>query len=110
VEIFRHAVADRFVLLLANRSDFKEGDFHPEEGGGLYLNKEALKHYFECYEQWMMAKTEETGSLSFRDRLRAEVRGLAAAVREGVEWRPGFGFGESAGGGEKPCDTSSVTI
>jgi len=53
IEEFRHPIIDRFTLSLFNNNLLTEKDFHPVEGEGIYLTKDALATFFKYYEQRM---------------------------------------------------------
>ncbi|MGJ5818188.1 CRISPR-associated endonuclease Cas1 [Paludibaculum fermentans] len=113
VEPLRHPVADRFVMSILNRHEFKAEDF--EQHGGpaqpVYLTTEAIRQFFQHYEKWMSGKDEEdsgAGAGGYRALLRRECRRAAACVRDGISWAP-YRCGEEILP-EDPWNTSSVTI
>jgi CRISPR-associated protein Cas1 len=79
VEVFRQPVVDRLTLRLLNLGQVKPEDF---EGGekGLRMRPEALKRYFELYEEQLRAPSEGGESPAWRERLKHQVE----AVREMV--------------------------
>ena len=86
LEPLRHPVADRLVLTLANRGEFKAEDFETAgESGGLFLRPAALKRFFGEYEKWMLARS---AGGSFRERLRRHVSVFAAALEDERDWSP----------------------
>ena len=116
VEPFRHPVADRFVLTMANKRVVDGSDFqNAGPGHGVFLKPAAMKRYFAEYERWMLEKAE--GQTSFRECLRSDVEKVCAALREKAALEPwrwvaaaatGARDGESgtaAAGTEAPCNT-----
>jgi CRISPR-associated protein Cas1 len=111
VEAFRHPVADRLVLTLINRGVLGAEDFRSQgERAGTFLSPGALKRFFGEYERWMLDRGTGDGGAgtrpSFRERLKADVEGLAAALRTGQPFTP-YRFDAPE---ETECNTSSVTI
>lgn len=88
MEPFRHAVADRLVLLQVNQGAVDATDFVAggEAGHGVFLSPKALKRYFEAYEKWMLSRAD--GSTGFRAAMGAEVEKLSAALRTGGAFEP----------------------
>jgi CRISPR-associated protein Cas1 len=87
VEPFRHPVADRFVLTMANKRVLDGSDF--ESGGpghGVFMKPAAMKRYFAEYERWMLAKAE--GRTGFRECIRNDVEKLCAALRDKTGFEP----------------------
>ena len=82
VEPFRQPVVDRLTLRLLNLGQLKPGDF---EGGeqGLRLHPEALKRYFELYDEQLRSPSEGEGSPTWRDRLKHQVDVLREMVMAG---------------------------
>jgi CRISPR-associated protein Cas1 len=112
VEAFRHPVADRLVLTLVNRGVVSAEDFRSAgERAGTFLTPAAMKRFFAEYERWMLDRGAGDGGAgsrrNFRERLKEDVEGLAAALRTGQAFTP-YRFDVPEGGSE--CNTSSVTI
>ncbi len=91
VEVFRQPVVDRLALRLLNRGQVKPEEF---EGGekGLRLRPEALKRYFELYEEQLRAPSEGAESPSWRERLKHQVESVREMVMGGqvapfYQWR-----------------------
>ncbi len=82
IEAFRQPIIDRLTLRLFNLRQFAERDF---EGGekGLLLHPEGLKRYFRLYEDHLRSPSEGKGSLSWRERLRAQAADLKEMVMSG---------------------------
>ena len=111
VEAFRHPVADRLVLTLVNRGVVGAEDFRSAgEHAGTFLTPAALKRFFGEYERWMLDRGTGDGGAAtrrnFRDQLKEDVEGLAAALRTGQAFAP-YRFDGPEGA---ECNTSSVTI
>ena len=111
VEAFRHPVADRLVLTLVNRGVVGAEDFRsPGDRAGVFLTPAAMKRFFAEYERWMLEREGGGGGAgerrSFRERLKEDVEGLAAALRTGQAFAP-YRFDGPEGA---ECNTSSVTI
>lgn len=114
IEPFRHAVADRFVLAMANTRRIEAEDFQAGgPGRGLYLGAKPMKRFFTEYERWMLTKPvtgiageakegEDEGAkaggtaTSFRECLRHEVEKLCGALRDGGVYEP-WRFGVEPG-------------
>lgn len=91
VEVFRQPVVDRLTLRLLNLGQIKPEEF---EGGdrGLRLRPEALKRYFEHYEEQLRAPSEGADSPSWRERLKHQVEAIREMVMGGqvapfYQWR-----------------------
>ncbi len=82
IEPFRQPVVDRLTLRLLNLRQLTADDF---EGGeqGLRLHPEALKRYFELYEEQLAGPSEGEGSATWRERLKRQVDGLREMVMAG---------------------------
>ncbi len=87
LEPFRHPVADRLVLTLANRGTFAREDFveSPNANGGVVLTQDGLRRFLGLYERWMLGEGERPG---YRRALRQECERFLAVARDGAEWRP----------------------
>jgi CRISPR-associated protein Cas1 len=92
IEEFRAPVADRLTLNLVNNRILQPDDFHLNpKGGGVYLNKDAMKRYFAEYEKELNAEfvhphTDENTTLRKCFRIQAER--LAATIQKGAEYVP----------------------
>ncbi|MBC2698446.1 MAG: hypothetical protein HF976_04195 [ANME-2 cluster archaeon] len=53
VEEFRHPVVDGLVQTLVNTGSIKEDDFHKENNGAFFLNRDAFKRFLTAYEERM---------------------------------------------------------
>jgi CRISP-associated protein Cas1 len=82
VEVFRQPVVDRLTLRLLNLGQIKPDDF---EGGqkGLRMRPEALKRYFERYEEQLRTPSEGAESPSWRERLKHQVEAVREMVMAG---------------------------
>lgn len=105
LEPFRHPVADRLVLTLANRATFSDTDFVIADGVCSFT-PESLRRFFELYERWML----HGGTGGFRPVMRRECEKLIRWLRTGGEWAGWQWQEESASGEGVVSDTSSVTI
>ena len=83
VELFRPQ-ADRFVLSLFNREQFKADDFTLDPDKGCRLEKKALRRFFKLYNDWIGERTDgdEPGNS-----LRGDIRGEAGAIAERITGR-----------------------
>ena len=92
IEEFRAPVADRLTLNLVNNRILQSGDFHSNpKGGGVYLNRNAMKRYFVKYEKTLNAEFAhpqigETTTLRKCFRIQAER--LAATIQNKAEYVP----------------------
>jgi len=92
IEEFRAPVADRLTLNLVNNRILQPHDFHSNpKGGGVYLNKDAMKRYFAEYEK--MLNTEflhpQTGeNTTLRKCFRIQAERLAATIQKDTEYVP----------------------
>ncbi len=92
IEEFRAPVADRLTLKLINNRIFHPDDFHTNpKGGGVYLNRDAMKRYFIEYEKALNAEftypqTDETRTL--RKCFRIQAQRLAATIQNKAEYVP----------------------
>lgn len=91
VEEFRHPFIDRFTLTLFNKKILTEADFRPVENEGIYLTPEALKRYFQHYnerinELFCMENSEE--KTSFRLLFRKQLQLLSKAIQFDQPYRP----------------------
>ena len=91
VEEFRHPVVDRMTLNLVNNQILEMKDFVKNEDGGMILQPEALRRYFQFYEQRMrepLARKRSAETISIRDILRQQVQKMARAIKQGVRYKP----------------------
>lgn len=81
--MLRQPVVDRLTLRLLNLGQVKPEDF---EGGlqGLRLRPEALRRYFELYEERLRAPSEGAESPSWRERMRHQVEAVREMVMGGA--------------------------
>lgn len=90
LEEFRAPLVDRLSATLLNRGQLQASDFTRNPEGGVRLTKEALKTYFQAWEQTL---TEPLvlgdARLSYRHLFRRQAERLARAVR-GEECYAGF--------------------
>lgn len=86
LEVFRHALVDRFVLTLANNRVFTPADFEPHDDGGIYLRPPAFKAFLRHYERRLArpaAADDGDGEPQWRGALARQVDDLAAALKSG---------------------------
>lgn len=91
LEAFRAPAVDRLTLRLVNEGVLKEEDFGRRAGGAgtgsVILMPEAFRRYLEAYES-AVTEARACAAGGFRAAWRADVEGLARALREGGEFRP----------------------
>lgn len=90
VEEFRQPLVDNYIITLVNKRVFQEGDFYRLKDGGMYLNKESFKKFFEHYEKKMHHSKEEN-SVNWRNIIIKQVKQLEAHVMDDI---PYFGYQE----------------
>ena len=91
VEEFRYPVIDGLVQTLINTGSIKETDFHKENNGAVFLNKEALKRFFTLYEERMekpFSYRDEGTYTSYRKLFRKQTEKLERAVLNREEYQP----------------------
>lgn len=91
VEEFRHPVVDRMTLNLINNQVLELKDFVKSEEGGFILQNEALRRYFEFYEQRMrepVVRKKSGGAMTLRDLLRHQVKRMAQVIKQGLLYKP----------------------
>ena len=91
LEEFRAPLVDRFTLTLINNRVFQEGDFYQHTGGGVYLQDEPRKRYFQEYERFLTRPwncPEEKVETDFRRHFRRQAERLAQAVTGGSVYQP----------------------
>jgi CRISPR-associated protein Cas1 len=91
VEEFRHPVIDGLVQTLINTGSIKEGDFHQENKGAVFLNKEALKRFISLYEERMEKPffyREKDTYTSYRKVFRLQVENMERVVLNREKYQP----------------------
>jgi CRISPR-associated protein Cas1 len=91
VEEFRHPVIDGLVQTLINTGSIKEADFHKENKGAVFLNKEALKRFLSIYEERMeklFFYREENTYTNYRKLFREQVERIERAVLNREQYQP----------------------
>jgi CRISPR-associated protein Cas1 len=91
VEEFRQPVIDGLVQTVINNGSINEGDFHKENTGAFFLNKEALKRYLESYEERMeklFMVREEESQINYRKLFQIQVEKIQKAVLNREEYQP----------------------
>jgi CRISPR-associated protein Cas1 len=93
LEEFRHPVADRFVLRLANLRILRPDGFEPdpERPGGVRLTRPAYRRFFQEWEPFLRESLRERDVSSHQDTrslLRRQVERLVADLRGGEAYRP----------------------
>lgn len=86
LEVFRHALVDRFVLFLSNNRVFTPGDFETRDDGGVYLRPPALKVFLRHYERRMgrpAAAEDGDAEPNWRAAFARQIDDLAAALKSG---------------------------
>ena len=81
LEEFRPALVDRFTASVLNKGSLNRNDFVKGADGGMYLNREGKRRYFELYERELTTPMQvDDQSLSFREVFRRQADRLAAAL------------------------------
>jgi len=91
VEEFRHPVVDGLVQTVINSGSIKEADFHKENKGAVFLNKDALKRFLSFYEERMEKQflyRENDSETCYRKLLRDQVENMERAVLNGEQYQP----------------------
>lgn len=91
VEEFRQPVVDRFVLSLANRLVFTNGDFDDKGEEGVFLKKDPCKRYFALYDRMMTASFKDRGTgqeVSFRSLLRRQAQRIMKCILSQEDYEP----------------------
>lgn len=91
VEEFRHPVIDMFTVTLINLGVFKENDFFRTSDGGVRMERDALKRYFEHYEKRLERPFSEQTTdqkVSLRKVFRHQAERLEKLILEGEEYQP----------------------
>lgn len=91
LEEFRAPLVDRFTLSLINNRVFVETDFYQHTGGGVYLQDEPRKRYFQEYERFITRPwhhPEEKAETDFRRLFRRQAENLLTAVMNGSVYQP----------------------
>ena len=92
IEEFRAPVADRLTLNLINNRIFQPDDFHTNpKGGGVYLNRDAMKRYFVEYEKKLNAEFTHPQTIentTLRKCFRIQAERLAATIQNDAEYIP----------------------
>ena len=91
VEEFRHPVVDGLVQTVINTGSVKEADFHKENNGAVFLNKDALKRFLSLYEERMekqFSYRENDSETCYRKLFRMQVENMERAVLNRAEYKP----------------------
>jgi len=91
VEEFRHPVIDGLVQTLVNTESIKEDDFHKENNGAFFLNREAFKRFLTAYEERMeklFLDRDENINTSYRKLFQRQVLNMERAILNREEYQP----------------------
>jgi CRISPR-associated protein Cas1 len=91
VEEFRHPVVDGLVLTVINTGSVKEADFHKENKGAVFLNKDAFKRFLSVYEERMeklFVYMEKDAYTSYRKVFRMQVENMERVVLNREKYQP----------------------
>ena len=90
-EEFRHPVVDRFTLYLVNKDIISSTDFDDRGEEGFFLTQDALKQYFQHYEN-RISQTFQDGitgeNVSYRGLFRRQAYRLAKSIQTGEIYEP----------------------
>lgn len=84
-------LVDRLTLNLINNRVFQEEDFYQHTSGGVYLQDEPRKRYFQEYERFVCRPwncPEEQVETDFRRHFRRQAERLMQAVAGGSVYQP----------------------
>jgi CRISPR-associated protein Cas1 len=91
LEEFRHSLVDRLALHLFNQNVFTTADFQPTGTGGVHLNRDGQKKFFQGYERYLGAYRDQplAGSVGkFRQHFKNQAQKLAKAIQENSDYTP----------------------
>lgn len=91
IEEFRQPIIDRFTLFLFNKEIFTDKDFRPVEGEGIYLTEDALKTYFQKYDQRMREQfnlREQSEPTNFRNIIRQQIQKMNRTIKFAEPYMP----------------------
>jgi CRISP-associated protein Cas1 len=91
MEPFRPVLVDALVAAMTNKGYLTEQDFHNEEKGGLYLNRESTKIFVRHYEEYCNRENityRENEGYSYRTVFRKEVENIRAALNNNKVYKP----------------------
>jgi CRISPR-associated protein Cas1 len=91
VEEFRQPVVDSLVLSVVNKSVIKMTDFHREDTGECYLNKEGFRRFLASYEERLdkfFFYRDDNTRASYRSLFRRQVEHMEKAVLGEEEYKP----------------------
>jgi CRISPR-associated protein Cas1 len=89
LEEFRHSVIDRLVLTLLNKKLLKVDDFYPSGNGGIYLNKNGKKIFFNSYHKRMgqfQSDAQIALASGIRKTIQNRVFSLCKTVNNQTDW------------------------
>ena len=82
---------DGLVQTLVNTESIKEDDFHKENNGAFFLNKEAFKRFLTAYEERMeklFLDRDENSNTSYRKLFQRQVLNMERAILNREEYQP----------------------
>jgi CRISPR-associated protein Cas1 len=91
LEEFRHSLVDRLALHLFNQNVFTTADFQSTGAGGVHLNRDGQKKFFQGYERYLGEYRDQplSGSVGkFRQHFKNQAQKLAKAIQENGEYAP----------------------
>jgi CRISPR-associated protein Cas1 len=91
LEEFRHSLVDRLALHLFNQNVFTPADFQNLSAGGVHLNRDGQKKFFQGYERYLGSFRDQpvSGSVGyFRQHFKNQAQKLAKAIQENGDYTP----------------------
>jgi CRISPR-associated protein Cas1 len=91
IEEFRHPVVDGLVQTVINTGSIKIDDFHKEENGAVFLNKDSFKKFLASYEERLdkpFKYREEEAETSYRRLFRMQVENFEKAILNRTDYQP----------------------
>jgi len=93
IEEFRHPVIDGLVQTIINSGSIKINDFHREENGAFFLNKDPFKKFLASYEErldkpFKYREEEKDKETSFRKLFRMQIENFEKSVLNKKEYQP----------------------
>lgn len=87
IEEFRHAMIDRFCLMLNNRREFSKEDFEADPEENYRFRPDSLKRFLTAYDRWMRTSFSENRPTP-RQVIRGQIENLIDALKTGKVYEP----------------------
>ncbi|MDZ7360733.1 MAG: CRISPR-associated endonuclease Cas1 [candidate division KSB1 bacterium] len=91
LEEFRHSLVDRLALHLFNQNVFTTADFQNLSVGGVHLNRDGQKKFFQSYERYLGSFRDQPSPSAvgyFRQHFKNQAQKLAKAIQENGDYAP----------------------